>query len=174
MALGTFIAGRYSMTYQAPSDSARSGGIQEKGYYLDWSYKKDVLDRTDQFGQGVKIESFLQGVNVHLSGVAKEQLSGVMKMINPFNGWAGTGVSNFNMGVVGVQDSDNSGIVILTATAGTPAAASPATLTATLCILAEDFDVTLLFGPEHRTYPWRFSVLPYLASGTTYRYFSST
>ena len=174
MALGTFVAGPYTATYYAPSDSARSLGIMEQGYNVGYSMRRQILARTDTYGE-TPIEGFYQGAEVNIQGTATEWLAGVMKAINPYNTWNGSvaaAAGTFSLGQVGKADTDNAGVLVLTATAGTPASASPATLTATLALLAENFDVSMLFGPEHRKMPWRFRIYPYLS--TTVKFFTPT
>ena len=169
--LGTFIAGRYSGTYQAPSDSARTLGICEEGWRVRWRMRNDVIDKTDAYGAMV-VEAFNLGALVNIRGVFKEpMLAGVLKAVAPYSGWAGTGASSFAPGTVGAADTDNAGILVLTATASTPAAASPATLTATYAMQQEDDDVEMLFGPQHRVAPFNFRVF---LNYSTSKFFSST
>ncbi len=66
----------------------------------------------------------------------------------------------WNMGVIGILDSGKWQSLILTAVAGTPAAATPATLTMARSILKENFPVKLLFAPKLRTVPIRMRVYP--------------
>lgn len=171
MALGTWVAGRYSGTTQYPAGSAVTMGILRDGWTVSWQNHKQVLAQTDAYGRS-PIEAFYQGTSVFVSGIAKEWLANVIKSINPINGWAGTGAATFSMGTISVQDTDTAGILVLTATTGTPAATSPATLTATYAILQEDFDVSLLFGPEQREMPFRFRIYPYSSSGI--KFFTTT
>lgn len=171
--LGSFVAGRYSAAITYPAVSAKSLGIMEEGYRIGWRYFKDVIRKTDAYGHS-PIEAFHLGLEVFISGVAKEWLEGVLRTIAIGTTWMGTGAGqNFNLGVIGRADTDNAGALVLTATALTPAAASPATLTAALCHQVEEDDPNLLFGPEHRTMPYRFRVYPYDNAGTI-RFFSST
>lgn len=164
MALGTFVAGRYTSTYTAPGDSARSLGIMRDGYYISWALIRELMDKTDAYGRGA-IEGFYQGVNVSISAIAKEWLLGVLTASAPFNGFTVvSGADSFEYGTVGKQDTDNAGILVLTSTAGTPAAASPTTLTATYAI-QDDQQVQHLYGPEHRSTPLNFRVYPYSSSG---------
>lgn len=168
--LGTFVAGRYSGVITYPAGSPLSLGILEEGWNIRWQHKKDYINRTDAYGD-TTIEAFHQGLDMWVSGVAKEWLSGVIKTIQPFGGWAGTGASNMALGTIGVADTDNAGILVLTATAGTPAATSPASVTFTYAIQDEN-DVDMLFGPRHRTMPFTLRIYPYYSSAI--RFFSST
>jgi hypothetical protein len=72
------------------------------------------------------------------------------------------------MGVIGRLRYDLSQALVLTAIAGTPAASSPATLTASQAILAANFPWKLLFGPTLRKFPLRMDLLPYTATGVVW------
>ena len=63
----------------------------------------------------------------------------------------------------------------LTAVAGPPAAANPATLTMDLSILHEDFPVDHIFAPKHRLVPIRLRHYPTISSnGTSVVYGTAT
>lgn len=168
--LGTFVAGRYSSTIQYPSASALSLGIMEEGYHLSWSKKVDLIDKTDAYGD-TPIEGFYQGIAMHLNAVAKEWLPAVVTSMQPYNGWAGTGADTFDLGTIGQAETDKAGILVLTATAGVPAAASPASMTFTYA-LQDESEVNLLLGPKHRVMALSFRIWPYSSSGI--KLFSST
>jgi hypothetical protein len=56
--------------------------------------------------------------------------------------------------------------MVLTSTANTPAAASPASLTGSLSILAPNYPGSLLFDSRLREVPVRLALLPSVNSGT--------
>jgi len=168
--LGVFVAGRYSATIAYPGDTAKSLGIMEEGYNVRWTKSTDLINRTDAYGDTL-IEGFYQGINMNVSCVAKEWLEAVIDSMQPFNAWAGTGADTFDLGTIGRAETDNAGILVLTATAGTPAASSPTSMTFTYAI-QDDTDVTMLFGPRHRVMPLNFRIYPYSSSGI--KFFSST
>jgi hypothetical protein len=172
MGLLTAVAGRYSATYNKPGDSARSLGITREGFTIGARIKNEVVDRTDAYGQGTVVETFYQGQTVNISAIFHEQIAGVLNAVSPYGAWAGTGAVQWSLGTIGTQGSDLAGILVLTATAGTPAATSPATLTATYALQMEDVDVDLLFGPQHRVFPWRARLFPFLS--TNVKFFTST
>lgn len=62
--------------------------------------------------------------------------------------------------------------MVLTATPNTPAAAAPASLTATASILAPNFDARLLFDSRLREVPVRLQLLPFSSTGI--RWFTIT
>lgn len=117
MSLGTFVAGRYS--------GARGGsdlGITEQGWEVGWQTAFEDVQESDKFG-AMLIESVYRGVtNVSVTLVALEYLASVMGAA-----WPGT---LGQPGVIGRLATAMAASLVLTATANTPAAASPATLTA--------------------------------------------
>lgn len=172
--LGVFLAGRYTSTIAYPSLSALSLGITQEGYNLSWQSKWDVMESTDAFGvNGTIVEEFYQGMNMNISGIFKEFLPGTIRSVQPLNSWAGTGASSFNLGTIGLAATDQAGVLVLTAVAGTPAATSPATLTASFALNVGDTPTEQMFGPKHRVWPFNFRLFPYNASGTI-KFFTST
>lgn len=71
------------------------------------------------------------------------------------------------IGQVGRQaiQSSLAGALVLTAVTGTPSASTPATLTASQAIIAEDFDVDLVFASELREIAMRMRLLPFSSTG---------
>src|SRR5262249_60888522 len=65
---------------------------------------------------------------------------------------------------IGQLWSSISQAMVLTATAGTPAAGSPATITVAKAFLAPNFNPRLLFGPTLRKVPVRQVCLPQIVS----------
>ncbi len=135
----------------------------EKGYTLSLSFAKQLINDTDAYADCV-IDGVYRGGNCFLQMTSKEYKAGVLAAAMPYSVLAPTGANTFGPGVIGRLDSAIAGAMILSATAATPAASSPATLTATYCIFAENYDISMLFGPEHRKVPMRFRFLLYLES----------
>jgi hypothetical protein len=169
--LGTFVAGRYSATYQPPGEPAYSIGIMEEGYQIQYRALASLVNKTDAYGL-TPIESFHQGFELYIAGTAREWITGVHRMLNPMNGWNGGSGGVFSLGTIGTAYTDRAGTLVLTATAGTPAASSPSTLTAAYASLAENFDVSMLFGPAERLMPWRLRIWPYWSAGI--KFFTTT
>lgn len=167
------MAGAFTATYQAPSDSARSLGLTQEGYRLRWQHGMDNVDETDGYGRGTWIEGFYQGINVWIGGVFKEWQQGILRATAPFQSFAPSGVTTFDSGIVGRAATNVGGTLILASTAGTPAASSPATLTAAIAIQDSNFNIEPTFGPTHRMTPFLFRIAPVAVSGNT-RYFSCT
>lgn len=179
MPLGTFIAGRYSSTY----DPAGAGagvvdvGIVERGYELQISFSKKLITNTDAYADSV-IDGVYRGGNVFWQTTMLEYKIGSLNVALPYNDdatndvFAPTGATFLGPGLVGRLDSNIAGSYVVTSTTGTPAVSTPATLTATLAIIAENFNINLFFGPEERKIPLRLRFLPY--SDTFTKWFSTT
>ena len=144
----------------------------ERGYELSITYGKDVITDTDAYGDSV-IDGVFRGGNCFLQGTSKEYKAGILNAVTPYAALAPTGASYLGPGVIGRADSDIAGILIMTATTGSLAASAPATLTATYAIIAENFDVRMFMGPEHRKCPFRFRFLLYSDAGTM-KWFTTT
>lgn len=166
--LGSFVAGAYTGTL-----NAASLGLTREGYRLRWAYAYDNIEQTDGYGAANLIESFLEGVAVWIGGIFMEWRAGVLAAVNPWSGLAASGSSAFDLGIVGRAATNVGGALVLTATAGTPAANSPASLTAALAIVDNGFNMEPNFGPTHRETPFMFRIYPTSIGGNT-RYFSVT
>lgn len=158
MALGTFIAGTYTGTL-----GGSSLGILEDGWRLRWQWLKEMIDRTDAYGDS-PIDAIQRGVSVQVGGIFKEVLTKNTNAVAPYNSYAPTGSATFAHPTVGVLDTSLVQSLVLTSTAGTPAASTPATLTAASAIQTGDM-VEQLWGPTHRKTPFNFQLYPYSSSG---------
>lgn len=163
MALGTFLAGRYSATYDPPGGTAAADmGITEEGWELSWRRAVEAINRSDAYGD-MFIDGIERGISdMFLQADSLEAKAGSYLAISPLEELSPSGNDYIAPGVIGRLMSAVAGIVILTATASTPAAAGPATLTATYATLAENFDAKLLMNSKLRKIPIRFRILPYL------------
>lgn len=164
MALDTFIAGRYSGTYNSVDV-----GITENGYTLTIDSSAQMINQTDAYADSV-IDWVYRGGNAHLQFESKAYKAG---SITPFWPWGALGVLRTNAAPIGRLASDVASAMILTATAATPAAASPASLTASKSILAPNNPASLLFDARVRNVPVRLQLLPY-ASSSDHIWFSTT
>lgn len=170
MPLGTFVAGRYSASYDPTgATTAADLGLAEKGYELQVTYKKELITDTDAYAQ-TPVDAIYQGSEVFLQSTFKEWKAGILNAIFPYQSIADgvflpfgpTGAQSFHLGVIGRLDTNIDGILILTSTTATPAALSPATLTATHSMFAENFDIRAMFGPTLRKPPARWRIYPYI------------
>ena len=165
MAIGgaVFIAGAYTITWNSLAIGICLG--DEQSPVLEYTSLGRPIDNTDRYGRS-RIEGIYQGGNWFAQYTALEYKTGPIAVAFPYGA---IGV----MGTIGRLWSDIAQALVLTSTAGTPAASTPATLTASKVILAENFPVRLLYGPVLRSVPIRQTVLPY-TSGASDIWFSQT
>lgn len=164
MALDTFIAGRYTGTYNAVDV-----GITDQGYELEQGSTMEAIEESDAFGNSL-IDGIYRGGNVFLQFLGKAYKAGA---ITPFWPWGAIGVMATAAAPISRLASDVAKAMVLTATANTPAAAAPATLTGSLSILAPNSPAKLLFNSKLRQVPIRLQFLPSENAGTV-RWFSVT
>lgn len=149
MPLATIIAGRYSSTW----NSLAVGLCKDDGYRLVLSPKEQQINKTDGFAQTL-IETVYQGCDWAAVMTLIEYASGaVSTMITPW-GTLGT------LGTIATLGTNQAKSFVMTSTAGTPAATTPATLTATLAKLAPSANVELNFTSAGREVPVRLDFLP--------------
>jgi hypothetical protein len=165
MPLGEFVAGRYSGAY----DSADVGMTKDPGYELSQTAKGEVIDDTDAYAKSI-IDWVYQGGDVNLQFTSREYKTGALAAFWPYGS---LGVMSSSAAPMGRLASDIAKAMVLTATASTPAATKPASLTGSLAILSPNFDARLLFFPKLREVPVRLSLLPSVSSGTA-RWFTTT
>ena len=167
MALGTVIAGRYSSTL-----TAVDLGITRQGYELEVVQKQELIDETDQYGLST-IDWVLRGADCFMQFTSREYKAGpIAAMWGP---WAAGVIGKLTTTAtpVGRLASGVAAALVLTSTASTPAAAAPATLTATQALLAPNYNPKILFDSRLRDVPIRFSLLPYTSSSDLI-FFSTT
>jgi hypothetical protein len=167
-ALVTAIAGRYSSTY----NSVDLGVTNDPGYKLSFTPDWELVKDTDAYGTNV-IEAILLGLSqVSLDFVTKSITAGPYTAMTPFSTFAPTGAQTFSSGLVGRRATDLALSVVMTATALTPAAVTPATATFLYAMIHEGVNIDMIFGPRHRTIPIKFRII---ANGTTTaNYFTTT
>jgi hypothetical protein len=164
LAVGSFISGRYSGSYTPPGGGAGDLGLMQRGYEIQITFAKQLINDTDGYAECV-VDGVYRGGNCFLQGTSREYKSGVLAAALPYGTLAATGANSFGPGVIGRLDSAVAGSLVLSATAATPAAASPATLTGAFTILAPNFDVRMFMGPEARMVPMRFQFMLYIDAG---------
>lgn len=168
MALGSFVAGAYSSTYDPPGGVAAADmGIMEEGYELSARVAKERIGQTDKFG-GMFIDAVYQGIAeflIQANGI--EWKAGLLAAQYPYGAAVpASGAAYIGPGVIGRLDSAVAGVMILSATSGTPAAAAPASVTATYAIITEQA-VRIILTSKLRKLPGQWQCLPYDDSGTT-------
>jgi hypothetical protein len=175
VALDTFVAGRMSATY-----NANDVGITRDGYGLTLDTEAEDIGETDAWGLSV-IDSVYRGGNCFLQFTSVAYKTGSLQAFWPYGGaLAGPGVlgvlhdANQATPLAIAQLASNiAKAFVLTATAGTPAAAAPATLTATFALLARNAQGVLRFSSKLRDVPVRLRCYPFTSGGIT-RFFTTT
>lgn len=173
MALGTFVAGRYSATYDPPGATAAADvGLSEEGYDIRFSVAKELINQTDAYGE-MTIDAIFRGVrDCFVQATMLEWKAGLLNALWPYDTLAPTGATYLSPGVIARLDSNIAGILIFTSTTGTPAVSAPATMTASLACLAENFDLQWALHSKLRKMPIRWRLYPY--SDTVIKFFTAT
>lgn len=150
------IGGRYSCTYNAVDV-----GISEEGYRIFAALKEEVINESDAFG-GSLLDYFYRGGDWSIQAESKEYKAG---SISPFWPWGALGQMTGSGAPIGRLASSVAKALVLTAVAGTPAATSPATVTAANAVLAPGQNGSLLFNSKLRRVPIFLAMLPYTSGG---------
>ena len=155
------IAGAYTGAYNALS----LGIMSDEGFILGFQPMADEVNETDQFGATL-IEMIYRGGNWKIRFRTKEWNAG---MQGAFQVWGAHNNSNnppaFALGIIGRLGSAVSKALVLTSTAGTPAATSPSTLTAAQAILSPNNNLDINFTSRIREVPIEMVCLPYANNG---------
>ena len=159
MALGTWVAGRYSATW-----ASASLGITKRGFELDIEFKEETIDETDLFGQTM-VDAVMRGADVHLSAELTEWTTATKAAMWHIGGGTLGTIANSSV-PIGVLKSSLAAAMVLSATANTPAASSPASLTAAGAVYARNANPRLIFDSRLRTIPMRWHFMPAYATGT--------
>lgn len=161
MALGTFIAGAYTGTINSVAL-----GITDEGFDLQWEPKHAPIEKSDVYGD-MMIDAIYRGTNWFLQCEFLEYKAGPLAAAYP---WGAIGVQ----GIIGRLASDVATPLVMTATTGTPAVATPATFTATKTILAPGSNPHSQYTSRLRTMPVRLVLLPVDSGGGVIRNFTTT
>ncbi len=153
MALGTFIAGAYVGTY-----NSIALGITDEGYMLQWEPQQQNIEKSDVFGDQI-IDTVYRGTRWFLQTEFLEWKAGPQDAAYR---WSNLGLQ----GTIGRLGSDVAAALVLTSTAGTPAVATPATLTAAKALLAPGSNPQAQFDSRLRTIPVRMIMFPYSNAST--------
>jgi hypothetical protein len=149
------IAGAYTGVY----NSLAIGILNDDGYVLSFVAKGQDINDTDQYGMTL-IEGIYRGIDWRIRYRTKEWNTGVQAAFQIY-GAAGTNPSPaLGLGIIGRKYSAIALALVLTATTGTPSAATPATLTASLALLAPNSNVDWAFTSKVREVPIEHICLP--------------
>lgn len=156
MAVGgeVLISGPYAATWNgvALGLTEGEGGLPT----LTTMAKSKPVNSSNLYG-ATKIESVHLGADMTLEMILLEYLKGIAALW-PFGTWGA-------LGAVGTFKSALAKPLVLTAVAGTPASASPATWTASMAVISDDHQGKIRYGPEVRTVPLKFDLYPYARAG---------
>lgn len=157
------VAGQYTVTYGGVSVGIFEG---EAGYpSILFVPQSKPINRTDKYGH-LKIDSLRLGEDYQFEGVLIEYAKGIVAL-NPYGAFG-------TQGTPGIFKYSLAAALVLTAIAGTSAAASPATITAAKAILADGHQAKLVYGPDLRVVPIKMDLLPYILAGSTVGNFVQT
>ncbi len=150
------VAGAYTGVY----NSASLGILDESGYVLSFQPKGQDIDSTDQFGMTL-IEGLWLGGSWRVRFRTKEWNTGMQGAFQVYGAASTTPAPSFALGIIGRKYSAISLALVLTATTGTPAASSPASLTASQALLAPNSNLDINFTSRLREVPIEMICLPY-------------
>lgn len=126
-------------------------------------FKFEEIDESDAYGMTL-IDALYRGASGYVNANLREYKAGSKAIL-----WAvGGGTLGQIMSAtkpVGILASDQAVAFVMTATANTPAAASPATLTVSKAWIAPNYNPRLLFDSRLREVPIRLSMFPSDSSG---------
>ena len=137
-------------------------GITSQGYTLDVESRWENIDESDAYGQSL-IDGVWRGGNVSMQFESKAYKAG---SITPFWPWGALGVLYTSAAPIARLASNVASAMVLSATANTPAAAAPASLTGSLAILAPNSPAQLQYNSKLRHVPVRLALLPSDSTGT--------
>ena len=165
-ALGVFVAGAYTGTYNGVAT-----GMTRQGHELEFTLKQETINESDLYGL-TTIDAVLRGGDCFYQAEFREYKAGSLACFTtPFTGSVGSIFSAAKP--IGRLASSEALALVLTSVANTPAAATPATLTASQALLAEGYPVKLLYDSRLRPVPIRMQLYPTVSGGTG-SWFSST
>lgn len=149
---GPIIAGPYLGSYNAVNL-----GFTVEGYRYSYEWFAENIEQSDLYGRTL-IDMIFLGGNASISYRSRTYSAADLGPPSP---WGPLGVLFTAARPISQTARSAAKAFILTATANTPAAATPATLTAALAILAPQSRVELLFDSKSREVPVTLNLLPY-------------
>lgn len=159
------IVGEYTATYGGVALGIFEGdaGLPT----LSQQTKAEPIANTSKYAK-TTIDAIWQGADWFMQFTCLEYKAGPRVAFWPFHATLSA------LGAIGRLYYGMASPLVLTAVAGTPAAATPATLTASKTILAPGYNTQLVYGPTLRKVPLRLQLLPYVLNGTTVGHFTQT
>lgn len=164
MALGEFVAGAFSATFDPPGlPIATDLGITTDGWEIAATHAAQVINQSDAFGDTV-IELIHRGLSsVFINFEAMEWQNILMQAAFPYlaTPMVISGATFLDLGIIGSLGSGKGGVLVLSDTAGTPAENKPATLTVTNAIIRENHELRWALTSKLRVLPMSFRAMPY-------------
>ena len=134
--------------YEATWHDLDLGTMKGDGKTFTFVHLASPINKTDKWGDCV-IDKINRGRRTFIQFHCLEWLQGIQDAIEPFADELG------ELAVIGSPHYDDAYPLILTATAGTPSAGLIASITIPKAVIAENFDVNLLLGPDAHGVPIR-------------------
>lgn len=156
IAFGPIIAGPYSGAYNTVDV-----GFTLEGFKYAQEYSGEELDQSDIFGKTLFDIVYLGGKS-RISFISRTFKAGSM---TPFWPWGAFGVLATIAAPISRLASAIAKTFVLSSVANTPAAASPASVTANLAILPPNTTGELLYDAKARNVPIVLQLLPYETGG---------
>jgi hypothetical protein len=154
---GTLVAGPYTASYNAVDV-----GFTLDGFRVGVEYSAEMINQTDLFGD-MLIDMIYRGGNGKIIYNSRSYKPG---SLSPFWPWGALGVMFTAAAPIARSARAVSSAFVMTAVANTPAAAAPATLTASKAILSPNTNAELLFDSKVRNVPTTLVCLPYESAVT--------
>lgn len=144
----SFIAGRYNVTW-----NSLALGQTKVGFDIEFQrFTEDITG--DNYAQMVQDAINQGGEFTTAAELIEYNAAAAATLMWPLS------ATKYDTGVIGILDSSKWMSMVFTALAGTPAAATPATLTTARSILHPRFPVKFRLSPNLRTLPIRMRVYP--------------
>lgn len=141
------------MTYNALAQ-----GYTRRGLTLHYQSHAERVDESDVYGRTL-LDLIYQGGDIELDYIARVYGTNVLSAFWPWGGGTFGVISTYAQPVATLGSGVGQAFVA-TATANTPAATLPATLTASKAILSPDVDQQLIYSSTARDVPIRLVCLP--------------
>src|SRR5688500_2300542 len=123
MAITQVIAGAYTATYNSNAQSQTTNGFE-----LELNTHAEVINETDLYGESV-VDMVHRGASAVVT--YESLVYNVTNTVPAFYPWGSMGVIATTAAPIGRLGTNVASSLVLTAVANTPAASTPATLTAT-------------------------------------------
>lgn len=168
MALIAVVAGRYSGTWAATS----LGITSDDGYELSWVTHAEMINATDAFGNSM-LEFLYRGADFKIRWTGLEYSTGSLRPAWPW-GAGGPDGAGFRMATTALLGTASASALTLTATAGTPAATRPATLSAAFSVVSPNTQHSLRYTSKVRAVPVELVLFPEAVGGGVTAWFTTT